>query len=72
MSFEDARAGGLVWTRVYLDYLIGILDARAVFNWPSRSVAKSAYNKVRSKSEMAYYSGRPQETQPILIRSKYK
>ena len=29
--------------RVYFDYLMGILDARAVVNWHSRSVAKSVY-----------------------------
>ena len=33
-SFEDARARGIVWTRVYFDYLMGILDARAVANFP--------------------------------------
>ena len=31
-SFEDARAGGRVWTPVYFDYLMAILDARAVAN----------------------------------------
>ena len=51
-SPEDARACGIVWTRVYFDYLMGILDARAVVNCRSRSVAKSAWYASRTTEKL--------------------
>ena len=32
MSSEDARAGRIVWTQVYFNYLTGILDAQLLLS----------------------------------------
>ena len=42
MLFEDARAYGIVWTSVYLDFLIGTLDACAIVNWRWHSFVKGS------------------------------